>query len=96
MDFSDIKCNKDSYHYSFRRLFNCECDIRVMRDLETVLINIKALHGIQHSDEPEIGVRSRGLPMHTQEILYDTIKKDLRAKPGKLSERLEEEMTRVD
>ena len=33
--------------------------------------------------------------MHIQEIFYDIIKYDFRAKPGKLRERLEEEMTRV-
>ena len=66
-----------------------------MKDVETGLMNIEALRGVQHSHEPEREVRSRGLPMHIQEIFYDIIKYDLRAKPGKRKERLEEEMKRV-
>ena len=65
-----------------------------MRDAEKGLTNIEALRGVQYSHEPQSEVRSRRLPMHIQEILYDVIKCDLCAKPGNLRERLEE-ITRV-
>ena len=44
-----------------------------MRDVETSLINIEDLRGVQHSHETEGEVSSWGLPMHTQEILHDII-----------------------
>ena len=62
------------------------------KDMEKSPINIEAFRGVQHSHECESEVRSRGLPMHIQEILYDIIKYGLRAKPGKLRERLKAKM----
>ena len=53
MKFSDRKCNKDYYHCSFRRRFKCEYEVRVIRDVETGLMNIDALRGVQHSHEAE-------------------------------------------
>ena len=66
-----------------------------MRDVETGLTNIDILRGAQHSHEPESELGSQGFPMHKQEMFYDIVKYELRAKPGKLIERLEVEMTRV-
>ena len=60
--FSYLKYNKDYYHCSFQRRFNCEYEIRVMRDVETGLINIEASRRVQRSHEPESDVCSRAFP----------------------------------